>query len=50
MNYVAKKQDQVKLDLNRLKMFSDVSIQVDTQWDNGWKPQKIIRRIWTDEY
>lgn len=38
MNYIAKKQDQVKLDLNRLKMFSDVSIQVDTQWDNGWKP------------
>lgn len=37
-NYIAKEKDQIKLDLNRLKMLSDTIVHVNAQLDKGRKP------------
>lgn len=37
-NYIAKEKDQIKLDLNRLKMLSDTIAQINAQLDRSWKP------------
>lgn len=37
-NYIAEENDQIKLDLNRLKMLSDTIVQINAQLNKSWKP------------
>lgn len=38
------------LDLNRQKTLPGTIVQVNAQLDKSQKPQKIIKRLWTDEH
>lgn len=40
----------MNLVLNRVKILRGTIVQVNAQLDKGYKSQKVIKRVWADEY